>query len=195
MKESLMACVENQISSNLAQVDTKELGEAIDMIKDLEEAIYYGTITKAMKAEEEEEKAFKSSGQMYQNGDNSRGSSNYYSPMYYPPMYNDGMAYTSNLNSGNNSGGNNARGGGSRGYHDIPMGESMRDRREGSSPMRRRMYMEGKEMHNESAKQMKELESYIHELSNDILEMIEDASAEEKQLLRQKMTTLAAKIK
>ena len=31
--------------THLEQADTKELGEAIDMIKDLEEAIYYKTIT------------------------------------------------------------------------------------------------------------------------------------------------------
>jgi len=33
---------------NLHQVDTHELGEVIDMIKDLEEALYYCSITKAM---------------------------------------------------------------------------------------------------------------------------------------------------
>ena len=33
MKECLVSCVQNQISGHLDQVDTKELGEAIDMIK------------------------------------------------------------------------------------------------------------------------------------------------------------------
>jgi hypothetical protein len=33
---------------DLSSVDTKELGEAIDMIKDLSEAIYYCTVTEAM---------------------------------------------------------------------------------------------------------------------------------------------------
>jgi hypothetical protein len=47
MKECLMCCVEGQMS-HLDKTDTKELGEAIDMIKDLEEAIYYATITEAM---------------------------------------------------------------------------------------------------------------------------------------------------
>ena len=55
MKECLIACVQNQINGHLDQVDTKELGEAIDMIKDLEEAIYYCTITKALKENEEEQ--------------------------------------------------------------------------------------------------------------------------------------------
>ena len=37
---------------HLDSVDTKELGEVIDMIKDMEEAIYYCTITKAMNEKE-----------------------------------------------------------------------------------------------------------------------------------------------
>ena len=47
MKETLMSCIENQLT-HLDTVDTKELGEAIDMVKDLSEAIYYCTITEAM---------------------------------------------------------------------------------------------------------------------------------------------------
>jgi hypothetical protein len=58
MKETLMCCVEGQMS-HLDMVDTKELGEAIDMLKDLEEAIYYATITKAMKEQDEDEKVEK----------------------------------------------------------------------------------------------------------------------------------------
>ena len=40
-------CVYNQ-TDNLQKVDTRELGEAIDMIKDMSEAIYYQTITQSM---------------------------------------------------------------------------------------------------------------------------------------------------
>jgi hypothetical protein len=47
MKMAIMSCVQSQMG-NLANVDAKELGEAIDMIKDLSEAIYYCTITEAM---------------------------------------------------------------------------------------------------------------------------------------------------
>ena len=47
MKETLMCAVEMELC-DLGTVDTKELGEAIDMIKDLEEAIYYCTVTEAM---------------------------------------------------------------------------------------------------------------------------------------------------
>ena len=50
VKEIILDEIVEQVN-NLACADTKELGEAIDMIKDLEEAIYYGTITKAMHGE------------------------------------------------------------------------------------------------------------------------------------------------
>lgn len=70
----------------------------------------------------------------------------------------------------------------------------MRDPREGRSPMRRRMYMEGKEAHKDTNSQLKELEAYLQELSTDITEMIKDASPEERATLHQKMTTLASKI-
>ena len=47
----------------------------------------------------------------------------------------------------------------------------------------------------EAVKFRKELEKYMSELTQDILEMINDASPEEKMILSQKMTTLAEKIK
>lgn len=52
MKECLMSQAQAQMA-HLDKVDAKELGEVIDMIKDLEEAIYYCTITKAMKESKE----------------------------------------------------------------------------------------------------------------------------------------------
>ena len=166
MKECLMACVESQMT-HLDQVDAKELGEAIDMIKDLEEAIYYCTITKAMKADEEEEKQSRHQPQGQMN--------------YYTPMYNDGSMYIDHQTNRMND-------------HMQPQHTQMRDVREGNSPKYRRMYMEGKHQ-KDPQKQMQELEDYMHELTNDIMEMIEDATPEEKQLLRQKITTLSTKIK
>lgn len=50
IKEKLMECVENEMT-HLESVDTHELGEAIDMIKDLEEAMYYHSIVAAMNEE------------------------------------------------------------------------------------------------------------------------------------------------
>jgi len=51
MKEQLMSCVQGQLG-DLSKVDAHELGEAVDMIKDLSEAIYYCTITESMEKSE-----------------------------------------------------------------------------------------------------------------------------------------------
>ena len=50
MRDTLASCIEEQLV-HIEDVDTCELGEAIDMLKDLEEALYYHTITEAMKNE------------------------------------------------------------------------------------------------------------------------------------------------
>jgi hypothetical protein len=42
---------------------------------------------------------------------------------------------------------------------------------------------------------MQELEAYMQELAQDMSEMIQEASPEEKQLLQQKIATLASKVK
>lgn len=254
MKEALVGCVQTQVYGNMEKVDAKELGAAVDMIKDLSEAIYYCTITEAMEKEEKEgkENGKGQHGMMYYN---QRMMPMYHYPMeYYDPrlrerympnsMYAQGGGNSGGSGSSGGSGGsrnaqgdggynassqgNNARGGGSRGYHEgmMPMEEPwypypmfyedmmyargggqsgggnrnyppmsmMKDPKEGRSGERRKMYMEGKGMKDKSH-QMKELEGYMQELSTDLTEMIQDASPEEKQLLQQKISTLATKIK
>jgi hypothetical protein len=52
MKDQIASCVQGQLG-DITKVDTHELGEAIDMIKDLSEAIYYCTITDSMEKSEE----------------------------------------------------------------------------------------------------------------------------------------------
>ena len=47
IKETLLCAVECEVCE-LEEADAKELGEVIDMIKDIEEAIYYHTVTEAM---------------------------------------------------------------------------------------------------------------------------------------------------
>lgn len=192
MKEMLTGCVQGQLT-HLDTVDAKELGEAVDMIKDLSEAIYYCTITKAM---EEKEK------QPYM--ENRR----HYSELYYPEWeyYRDmdkmkGRMYYGGNGTGHSSGGNSSvsstsssNGNGTRYYTELEM-PIMRDHREGRSPMIRKNYMESKEMHKDKAFQMQELEKYSQELLLDVMEMIEGASPEEKQLLSNKIATLATKIK
>lgn len=242
MKECLVGMVEGQIYGNIDKVDAQELGAAVDMIKDLSEALYYCSITEAMEEEGEEKEGKGKHGAMYYPRSMPMYHMPYpiemYDPRYrervnYNSMYaqNDGNSGGSSSNGGSsgsmNSGGNNARGGGSRGYREgmIPMEEPwrpmyndgmmyerggnqgggrgenrnymegmMRDPKEGRSGERRRMYMEGKGM-KDKTHQMKELESYMQELSTDLTEMIQDASPEEKQMLQQKISALATKIK
>ena len=186
LKEMLMDGVTAETSKGLHSVNKEELGEAIDMIKDIEEIIYYCSITKAMEEKEKENEYMQK----------------HYSSMNYPMYYNGGNSSSGGgsrmwYDGGNSSGGNNARGGGSRGYSDgwVMAPFDARDYREGRSYMTRKNYMEGKEMHHDKTKQMQELDKYVQELTDDVLEMIHDASPEEKMVLSQKMTTLANKIK
>ena len=174
MKECLTAQVQAQMG-NLQNVDAKELGEAVDMIKDLSEAIYYCAITKAME------------------GDNS-----YYREPYYHYPEDEGRMYYSQ--GGRNNGSSLSNGSASGGMHnnsnyserEMPL--MIHDEREGRSPKRRRMYMEAKQSNQDQIIKMKELEKYLQDLSTDITEMIEDATPEEKQLLANKITMLASKI-
>lgn len=154
MKRSIEACVCAQMGK-LNEVDAKELGEAIDMLKDLSEAIYYCTITEAMDKSKEPT--------YYRDMDKESGR------MYYPISSGDSrMMYREHL--------------------------PMRDYREGISPERRKMYMEAKEKHMDKGTAMKELESYVQDLTHDLVEMVKDASADEKQYLEKRIAALATKI-
>ena len=196
MKECLIGIVEGQVYGNMDKVDAKELGEAIDMIKDLSEAIYYCTITKAMEEGEEDKRE-------------SRHGTMYYAPKYIPmepydPYSTEKIMYAD----GGNRGGHTTGGMGNQGsryYHEgmvrypesvdhVYRDGAMRDPHEGKSGERRKMYMQHKGT-NDKSLQMKELEAYMQELSQDITEMIQDASPEEKQMLQGKISMLATKIK
>lgn len=140
-----MSAVQYQLG-NLDKANCKELGEAIDMIKDLEETIYYCSIVKAMEKEETP------STQVH----------------YYTPVMNN------------------------------PIGGWTPDSTsydEGRSPKVRKMYMEHKKFQRDTEVQKKDLEKYITELTADIMEMIEDATLEEKEMLSKKISVLSDKIK
>ena len=134
MEEQLIAEAEKQFEC-LEEVCTKELGEVIDMIKDLKEAIYYEAVTKAM----------------------------------------EGDSWKTEKSD----------------HHQI--GDS-RSEHEGKSPLSRKMYLEAKHMNKDKATQLRELEKYMQELSQDVVDMIADASPEEKQYLEKKITALASKV-
>ena len=175
IKDTLLNEVQGQLG-NLQAVDAKELGEVIDMIKDLEEAMYYCTIVEAMEGKDKEKshQSYYTDHPYYMDRDMDKR----YGKMYYTdrthhmPSEHDGMW--------------------SNAEKEMPI--DFRDAREGRSPASRKMYMESKEMNHDKAKKMKELEKYMQELTLDIAEMIEDSSPEEKQLLHKKITALASKI-
>lgn len=217
IKEQLIAQVQSQMG-DLKCVDTNELGEVIDMIKDLAQTEYYCEIYKQMKEAAEEQP---------------KESNNYYYTERYMPMpdyYRDmemrrgRMYYDGNASSGNNSGGSNQSSSGQSssgnsnnmsyytpmhsryqpnpwgGYEEEPyydkdfIMEHLRDDREGRSPMKRKMYMESKSSGSDSNKSMKELESYMQDLTSDMMDLLDKASPEEKSIVQKKINTLAAKI-
>ena len=167
MKETLIRHVSAQID-NIYDADCKELGEAIDMIKDLSQTMYYCAAAKALEEPEETR---------YYGGPRRRMPyPDYDEDAYYRDMDRDKgrMYYKERYDT-----------------REYPM---MRDRREGRSPELRKHYMESKELHHDTAVSMKELESYLNELSKDIVEMVDDATPDEKALLQKKLQTLASKV-
>lgn len=122
IKDCLVDCVECELL-DIKHTNTEELGEVVDMIKDLEEAMYYCAKIKEMHHDEDKED-----------------------------------------------------------YHDA-----------GRSYLTRCEYIKHKASTDKTLK-MKMLEKYMQELSQDIMEMIDGISLEERQLLEKKMTMLTTKI-
>lgn len=222
MIEKLSEVAKCELDKGIENVDTKEMGEVAEIIKELSEAEYYAKISKAMD-ESEYGKDYDENGAYdeprYYRGQprDSRGRfmsrRNYqmtpemyhmYPAEYYRDMDREQgrMYYTdggSNMGSGSSMGSTSGSMGGSssRGYEESygnrGGNQGGRDRREGRSGMSRRSYMESKEMNKDKSEKMKELENYMKELSEDVTEMIQGASAEEKSLLKQKMQVLMQK--
>lgn len=207
LKEQLMACVECEIAKGVERVNTCEMGEVIDMVKDLSEALYYCEITKAMEKEDEEDEHEGETKHRMRYLPRERAMYNMPYPIeMYDPRYRERYNYPMYDNGKEHYTHNGTHSNGVNGvhkyehpyypmYNDGYVHEDMkRDPKEGRSGQRRKMYMEGKGMKDKTA-QMKELETYMQELTADLTEMIQDASPEEKQMLQQKISTLATKIK
>lgn len=190
-----------ELEKGTENVDTCEMGQVVDMIKDLNEAEYKAVIVKAMKKADEEKEEYDkmllrelkeeygedagrrfydhyrySDGRFAPKG---HGTYRGYSEPYYhmtPEMYRDMDRDTH-----------------SRMYYtETGMNESGYDRA-------KRNYTETKEMHRgntpeDKKAKMQELERYAKSLTEDVVEMISDMSDEEKNLLRTKMQILMQKI-
>lgn len=239
MIEKLTECAKSEMDKKgIEEIDTEEFGKATDIIKDLAEAMYYRTLTEAMKESEygedyDEYGAYDDGRRGYRGQPRDsrgrfrsrRGRRGYEEPWdevfdynelermrdmdrpYGRMYYTDGTSGTSGMTSGStssNMGGSNMGStggstGGSRGYSDGNYGgqyssRMQRDSREGRSGQMRRGYMEAKEEGKDKAEKMKELENYMKSLAEDVTEMVEGASQEEKTMLKQKMQVLMSKI-
>lgn len=185
IQECLASAAEAQIY-DLENVDAQELGEVIDIIKDIEETIYYCTVTKAM----EDSEKYKGEEMMY------------YTPMYRETRERNGgqgydmsrMYYGGATGGSNGNSSNSGSNGGNSQYSEREFPGAFQDMREGRSPRSRRMYMEAKETHQDKTTQMRELEKYMQELAQDVTEMIEGSSPEERQYLSKKISALASKL-
>lgn len=84
-------------------------------------------------------------------------------------------------------------------FTETSASSKIRDAREGRSGISRRTYMENKELHKANTPQDKEakmhdLNVYMTELADDMTEIINDATPEEKTVLRNKLSALVTKI-
>ena len=182
IKEQLISQVQVQMG-DLKKVNTKELSEVIGMIEDLSKAIYYCEVYKHMEMAEEMEKK-ESNLEMDMPSNNYYFTERYYqTPEYYRDMdrrYGK-MYYTENWDNKNN-------------YTEKNYPIQMHDEREGRSPMKRKMYMETKATSQDTAKSMRDLESYMQDLIFDMMELLDKATPEEKAIIQKKVNTLATKV-
>lgn len=199
MLEKIVECAKCELETKgIDNVNTKEFSEVADIIKDLSESLYYRTITVAMDDAEygedydwEGRKGYDhwrySSGRFAPKG---KGTRRGYEPTsHMMPDYDmREMERMRDMDKGNG-----------RMYYTEPMHGETRDYREGRSGMMRKSYMEKKEIHRANTPEdkqhkMKSLEDYTKELADDVTQMIEGATPEEKTLLRTKLQTLSQKI-
>ena len=205
MIEKLAECAEKQFDNGIESVDTAEMGQVTDMLKDLAEAMYYRTLTKAMDDSDPEEimemfERYGDGGRRYYDhyryadgrfapkgrGTYRRG---YDEPPYYhmtPEMYRSMENYR-----------DMDRRDGRMYYTEPSMNSGVHT--ESRYDMAKRNYTESKELHRgntpeDKEQKMKELEKYLREIGSDIAELISDASPEEKALMKNKLSTIVTKL-
>lgn len=206
MIEKLAECAEKQFDAGIENIDTSEMGQVVDMMKDLAEAMYYRELTKAMQEFDAEDvmemldrygdgrKFYDhyryADGRFAQKG---RGTyrRGYEEPPYYhmtPEMYRNMEQYR-----------DMDRSSGRMYYTEPSIGSDSGSHMESRYDMAKRNYTESKELHRgntveDKEHKMKELEKYMREIGSDIAEVISDASSEEKALLKQKLQVIMQKI-
>ena len=205
MVEKLTECAKSEMDKKgIEEIDTEEFGKVTDIIKDLSEAMYYRTLTEAMKEaeygedydymgayDEHERRGYtgqprsKTSGRFMRRGDGRRS----YMPMMRDYDW-DNMQMDRDMDREHG-----------KMYYTEPM--TMRNDNQAHSESRydraRRGYEESKAMHKSGSvedkkKNMESLEHYMKELSEEMAELIESMDASEKTMVRSKLQTLAQKV-
>lgn len=201
MIEKLSECAKSEMESGIENVDTCEMGKVVDMMKDLSEAMYYRTLTKAMDESDTEEimEMFDKYGDdgkryydmwRYKSGrfaPKGRGTRRgYEEPPYYhmnPDMYRE---------------------------HDPEWYRDM-DRKDGkmyyTEPITmesrydkaKRMYTETKAKHNSGSVEDKQLtlkegEKMLNVIIDELMEMVSDATPEMKNMIKTKGMSAMQKI-
>lgn len=200
MIEKLSETAKCEFDKGIENVDACEMGQVMDMLKDLAEAMYYRTLTKAMDESEDDEimEMFDRYGDGRRFYDHYRYADGRFAPKgrgsyrrgyegpYWrmtPEMYKDMQEYRDmDRNTG-------------RMYYTEPsmtMSESNYDRA-------KRNYTETKELHRANTPQDKEakmrgLEDYFKEISSDITGLLSDMTPEERNMLKSKISALATKL-
>lgn len=199
-----------ELDKGIENVDTKEMGEVADMIKDLNEAEYRAVIVKSMKEADEEQKEYdkeilrvlkdeygEESGRRFY--DHYRYADGRFAPKgrgtyrrgYEEPPYMHMYPEAEHMRDMDRDYG--------KMYYTEPMTGNTQHMSESNYDRAKRNYTETKEMHknntpDDKEHKMKALDGYIKELGGDITQLIGDMTAEEKNLLRSKMSTLVSKI-
>lgn len=198
MVETLTECAKCEIDKGVNEVNTKEMGEVIDMIKDLNTAIYYAKISKAMDDaeygedydwkgayDEHDRKGYRGQPRDSRGRYMSRRRMGYEEPPYYHMISDydmDGMEYMRDMDKMDG-----------KMYYTEPMrmGDMKYDHTmpESKYDKAKRGYSEKKEMGKESPESMRGLEDMLNVVGEDIKELKPNMSAQEKALVKQKLAT------
>lgn len=179
--EKLTECVECEFDRGIENVDMTEMSAAIDMIKDLAEAEYYRKVSIAMDEYDEYDDGRRGYGVRLRDSKGRYMSrKGFETPMR---VYDDDWADVEHKRDID-------RPYGRMGYVEH---DHMHDGKEGRSGISRKGYMEAKEQGKDKQHKMHELEEYMKDLSEDVTEMIADASPEEKAMLKSKLNMLMQK--
>ena len=200
MIEKLSECAKSEMESGIQNVDTCEMGKVVDMMKDLSEAMYYRTLTKAMDESTSEEtlEMFERYGDgrrfydKYRYADGRfapKGRGTYrrgYDEPYYhmnPDMYREHTPeYYRDMDRENG-----------RLYFSEPITtESRYDKA-------KRMYTETKAKHNSGSVEDKQLtlkegEKMLNVIIDELMEMVSDATPEMKNMVKTKGMSAMQKI-